>query len=177
MSYFTESMLQNYAQDFQKNQYARTNIVIERASAQKTIFLSHSHKDKVLVRGLINYLATLGIAIYVDWNDTDMPRITNQITANKIKDKIRENSFFLILATDNAMISRWVPWEIGVADQMKTSERMAMIPVVHSSDTEFKGNEYLKLYRCIRLYNINQIKIFEAASDYQYSNVTDWLRS
>jgi len=177
MSYFTESMLQNYAQDFQKSQYARTNILRESASAQRTIFLSHSHKDKILVIGLINYLATLGITIYVDWNDTEMPRITNRTTATKIKEKIRDNSFFLILATENAMVSRWVPWEIGVADQMKTNERMAIIPVVHSNDTEFKGNEYLRLYRCIRIYSVNQIKIFEAASDYQYSDVIDWLRS
>lgn len=175
MAYFTESMLQNYAQDLQKSKYARINIATERVSAQKTIFLSHSHKDKTLVLGLINYLATLGISIYVDWNDTEMPRITNRTTANKIKEKIRENSFFLILATENSMISRWVPWEIGVADQMKIAERIAIVPVVRNGDQEFKGNEYLALYRCIKLENY-VIKMFEASSTAS-SDVLSWLKS
>jgi hypothetical protein len=176
MAYLTESMLQDYAQDYQKKQYARNNIVLEKALAQKTIFLSHSHRDKSIVVGLINYLATLGILLYVDWNDTEMPRITDRATAEKIKVKIKENTFFLILATENAMSSRWVPWEIGVADQMKTIERIAILPVVRTSDTEFKGNEYLRLYKCIRLQNLNQIRIFEAASEYRYSDIGDWLR-
>jgi len=174
MAYITESMLLDYAQDIQKRQQARSNIVLEKASAQKTIFLSHSHKDKDLVEGLINYLASFGIKIYVDWNDTGMPRITNRDTAERIKEKIRENSFFLILATENAMSSRWVPWEIGVADQMK-HENIAIIPVIRNSDSEFKGNEYLQLYRCIQLDWFNDIKIFEIASASSRMNLKDWL--
>jgi hypothetical protein len=174
MAYITESMLLDYAQDIQKRQQARSNIVLEKASAQKTIFLSHSHKDKDLVEGLINYLASFGIKIYVDWNDTGMPRITNRDTAERIKEKIKENSFFLILATENAMSSRWVPWEIGVADQMK-HENIAIIPVVRNSDSEFKGNEYLQLYRCIKIESQDNVKIFEVASVYRSMSIKDWL--
>ena len=34
-----------------------------------TIFLSHSHKDWELAKGLIMVLAEQGVSIYVDWND------------------------------------------------------------------------------------------------------------
>jgi len=176
MAYITESMLQSYRQNVQKKQHARSNIVLEKASAQKTIFISHSNKDKSIVEGLINYLASFGIKLYVDWNDTGMPRITDRTTAERIKTKISENTFFLILATENAMLSRWVPWEIGVADQMKTIGNIAIIPVVHNNDTEFKGNEYLRLYKRITLDEMfgNRVKLYEANA-HQGKNVADWL--
>jgi len=175
MAYLTESMLERYAQETSKKEYARVNLVSKALSGEKTIFLSHSHEDRIFVEGLINYLATFGIKIYVDWNDSGMPRITNRTTANRIKEKIKENNYFLILATANALASRWVPWEIGVADQMKTIERIAIVPVVKNIDNEFKGNEYLALYRCIRLEGYT-IKMFEAGSTTS-SEVVSWLRS
>jgi hypothetical protein len=142
----------------------------------KKIFLSHSHKDKDLAQGMINYLATLGIDLYVDWNDSNMPRITNRETANNIKSHISGSDFFLVLATDDAMISRWVPWEIGVADQLKKPDHMAIIPVVVSGDSEFKGNEYLKLYPRMKLEGIGKIKIYEVGYEYQNSDLKDWLK-
>jgi len=174
MAYITESMLRRYADDRSLLEKASVYIQKSAIGGVKTIFLSHSHKDKILAKGLINYLASFGIKIYVDWNDTGMPRITNRDTAERIKEKIRENSFFLILATENAMSSRWVPWEIGVADQMK-HENIAIIPVIRNSDSEFKGNEYLQLYRCIQLDWFNDIKIFEIASASSRMNLKDWL--
>lgn len=176
MSYITESILHDYTRDYVKKRYYRGNVVLQKSSAQKTIFLSHSHKDKILAEGLIDYLATLGIKVYVDWNDSGMPRITDRTTANRIKEKIKENTFFLILASENAMTSRWVPWEIGVADQIKDANKMAIVPVVKNNDDEFKGNEYLQLYRRIILDEIgkDRIKLYEVGS-YRSHHVKNWL--
>lgn len=177
MPFITKGMLSRYSQDSSMRFKAREYIV-EKASAKRTIFLSHSHKDRALAEGLIVYLGSQGINVYVDWNDKGIPRITNRETANKIKESIDDNSFFLILATDNALSSRWVPWEIDVADQMKKSQRIAIIPIVERDDNEFKGNEYLQLYRCIRLDSVygGHIKLFEVASSTKMMNVKDWLQ-
>ncbi len=111
-----------------------------------TIFLSHSHHDRRIAKGIIRHLASFGITVYVDWNDSDMPRETSRETADKIKGRIAELNLFMVLATENALNSKWVPWEIGVADKTKGEKQVLIIPVADSSG-QFKGSEYLRLYR------------------------------
>jgi len=177
MEYINEAMLRRYATDSYKLMEAGIHIKKYALTGIKRIFLSHSHKDKMLAEGLINYLGTIGIDLYVDWNDTNMPKITNRQTAESIKSQIVLSDFFLILATSNALNSKWVPWEIGVADQIKGGRKMAIIPVADDSG-QFKGNEYLQLYKCIRLEGVygEEIKLFEAGA-YAGSEIKDWLLS
>jgi hypothetical protein len=171
-------MLKGYASDNSMIVKASLNIQKEALTGIKTIFLSHSHQDEVLVKGFITYLGILGIKIYVDWQDSDMPKATNRETAEKIKKQIVRNDFFLVLATKNALNSRWVPWEIGVADQIKTNhDKIGIIPVVDETGV-FKGNEYLQLYKRITLDEVfkNRIQLYEASS-HQARDVKDWLNS
>lgn len=160
MAFLTESQLRSYAGD--ERMASKAAVWVKKASreARLTIFLSHSHLDATLVKGLINYLASEGVSIYVDWNDTAMPRITGRDTANRIKVKIRDNALFVILATANALSSRWVPWETGVADQVKTTEAMLVIPVADPSG-RFQGNEYLQLYKRMVVADDGKIAVFE----------------
>jgi hypothetical protein len=143
MAYLTTNQLLEYRR--QPGIHTFANIRESRVGAQLTIFLSHSHLDRNLVEGLIGLLDSLGITIYVDWNDNNMPRITNRETAEKIKQKIRENTLFAILATPNALASKWVPWETGIGDQAKGQEAILLIPVADPNG-QFPGSEYLQLY-------------------------------
>jgi hypothetical protein len=148
MAYLTEHQLTNFASQLRNASTNFSNIVRAKeasASAAATIFLSHSHKDREKAQGLVYYLGTLGIKVYVDWNDSDMPRLTNKETAEKIKVEIKTKALFMILATRNALESRWVPWEIGIADQCKGDQRILLIPVADYSG-RFDGNEYLQIY-------------------------------
>ena len=150
MAFLTESQLQTYARD--ESMANRAAVLVKKASreAKVSVFLSHSHLDATLVKGLINYLASVGVSIYVDWNDSGMPRITGRETANRIKAQIRENALFMLLATANALASRWVPWETGVADQVKAVDAILVIPVADPGG-QFRGNEYLQLYKGAKL--------------------------
>jgi hypothetical protein len=148
MNYITEAILRDYAEKISVKCRIFSNIKTSRASALSTIFLSHSHLDKELALGLVGYFESLGISLYVDWNDGDMPRIANRETADKIKQKIASNSLFMVLATKNALNSKWVPWEVGVADQMKHFSRILVIPVSDSYG-RYEGSEYLQLYQQI----------------------------
>lgn len=114
-----------------------------------TAFLCHSHLDKDLVTGVINMLRSTGWDIYVDWNDEAMPEKPNQVTASRIKQKIKDMKFFLFLATPSSMKSRWCPWEIGYADGIKSNDNILIIPTEDSAG--WYGNEYLDLYRKIDL--------------------------
>lgn len=151
MQYITESFLNEKASEstFEKLAESQRSKLATLIFTKK-IFLSHSHHDKILAKGLRNQFASLGIKLYVDWLDLTMPVITDRTTANKIKERINNCDHVLVLATKNALTSKWVPWEIGVADIQKTPSRISIIPVVDRSGA-FHGNEYLQLYRKIAI--------------------------
>lgn len=117
-----------------------------RAAKQQTAFLSHSHVDVALVRGLQNFLNDQGWNLYIDWLDEELPSVPNRETAEKIKSKIVESDWFLFLATVNSTSSRWCPWELGFADAIKGYEHIVIIPT-EDDGGKYHGNEYLQLYR------------------------------
>lgn len=135
------------------------------AASQPTAFLSHSHEDEMLAKGLQNFLAEKGWKLYIDWQDTAMPEETNKETAQKIKKKIEQADWFIFLATPHSVTSRWCPWEIGYADRAKEPNR---IVVIRTEDEKgnFYGNEYLQLYQDIdkdrgnnwKLWQVNETK-------------------
>lgn len=45
-----------------------------------------------------------------------MPEKTSGLTATKIKYQIYKNDKFILLATDNAIASKWCNWEVGIGD-------------------------------------------------------------
>lgn len=149
MACFTESKLRSYSRNRRLKKEARDNVKGFKSLAEATIFLSHSHSDKELVEGLINWLSSRGVEVYVDWEDDRMPEKTNAETADRIKKQITKNNIFMMLATRNACNSRWVPWEVGIADEKKQRDQILVVPVEDDSG-KFHGNEYLQLYRSLR---------------------------
>lgn len=117
-----------------------------RQAGKQTAFLSHSHKDSVLAKGLQGFLQSKGWLVYIDWEDLSMPSKPNRETAQKIKDKIKRFDWFFYLATINSASSRWCPWEIGYADGVKDIDKIVIIPT-RDSEGRNHGNEYLDLYR------------------------------
>lgn len=117
-------------------------------SGKQTAFLSHSHRDAELAKGLQGYLQAHGWMVYIDWEDTSMPPKPNRETARKIKDRIKRLDWFLFLATANSTNSRWCPWEIGFADGVKDIEKIVIVPTRDSAGHNH-GSEYLDLYRHI----------------------------
>jgi hypothetical protein len=138
----------------EKRSYAAINEAYEahakRAALQTevTVFLSHKHTDKDLVRQSIALLSSLGVSVYVDWMDSSMPPVTNQATANKLKSKIRTSRKFILLASDDAVESKWCNWELGLGDAAKYLEHIAILPA-GSRGRSWKGNEYLGIYPVI----------------------------
>lgn len=115
-------------------------------AGKQTAFLSHSHKDAELAKGLQGYLQAQGWMVYIDWEDTSMPPKPNRETAQKIKDRINLLGWFIFLATGNSTSSRWCPWEIGYADGVKQIDKIVVVPTRDSAGNNH-GNEYIDLYR------------------------------
>lgn len=148
------------------------------ATAQTNIFLSHSHIDYQLVLEAKEFFQNLGIRIYVDWADETMPEKTNGTTASKIKTKIIQNDKFVLLATNNAVKSKWCNWEIGFADSYKYSKKkLAILPLADNSG-HWEGNEYLQLYPRIERNRTKAgyLSYFIWYPDNTYETLENWLK-
>lgn len=111
------------------------------------VFLSHSVKDAELVLGVVRILEDMGQKVYVDWVvDKQLSRdsVTKE-TAETLRNRMKQSSKLLYLATNNASSSKWMPWELGYFDGLK-SGKVAILPLVDYSFSSFKGQEYLGLY-------------------------------
>lgn len=152
IQYITRAELQTFANEISLSEQAT---LLKSASASSrlstgTTFLSHSSKDQDLVVGATRVLEGHGATVYVDEIDPEMPPYTSEETAALIKVRIRQTGRFVLLASKNSKESRWVPWELGVADGDKGLGRIALFPAADASyDQSWASWEYLGLYNKI----------------------------
>lgn len=141
-----------------------------------SIFLSHSHTDKDVIEQAKIFFENLGISIYVDWADETMPESTNGVTARKIKNQIISgNDKFVLLATNNAVSSKWCNWEVGIADPFKLSKKkIALLPLADNSGT-WNGNEYLQIYPRIERSSTNLNEYYVWYPDGTLEAISTWL--
>ncbi|MAQ95633.1 MAG: hypothetical protein CMM84_19165 [Rhodothermaceae bacterium] len=143
-TYLSDSALKSIS--IQKSDQQRLRST--RSTSYTSVFLSHSHHDRELVEGLVAKLARQGISVYVDWKDASLPSSPTRTTVETIKEQIATNDVFMLLASDRALESKWVPWELGVADKSKGYERIVVVPVTRNGS--FRGSEYINVYRQIK---------------------------
>ena len=146
MKYFssTESEIRNFS----------SGVVVEshdfekRASASAAdVFLSHSSADKSDLPMVIGFLEAHGAKVYVDKADKELPQKTSAETGVKLKGRIGECPKFIAFVTANSKNSRWIPWELGIADEMKKLPNVALLPDVgNQANAVWPEQEYLGLY-------------------------------
>lgn len=120
----------------------------ESKTQKVTIFLSHKHDESEELEAAINLLKSFGIEVYVDWLDEGMPIKTSGETAKRIKEKIKENHKFVLLATEGAINSKWCNWELGFGDSHKYSRNIALLPI-RNDGYSYTGTEYMQIYSSI----------------------------
>lgn len=148
-----------------------------KSSSTTSIFLSHSHTDRPIVEQAKVFFENLGISIYVDWADETMPEKTNGITAQRIKNQIiSTNDKFILLATNNAIASKWCNWEVGIADPFKLpKKKIALLPLADNSGT-WNGNEYLQIYPRIEKSTLINDEYYVWYPDGTLEELKSWLR-
>jgi TIR domain len=147
VEFATRADLRGFAAKIQLTEQATVQKRAESRSAINATFLSHSTKDQELVIGALRVLERHGASVYLDKKDLALPPYTSRQTAKILRDRIVQCSKFIVLASENSKDSRWVPWELGIADGAKGIEKIAIFPAVEQQDrnawTEW---EYLGLY-------------------------------
>ena len=124
--------------------------------AKTTVFISHKHNDLKDLKGIIGFLENnYNVKAYIDSQDPSMPKKISDETAKIIKDRINRCKKFILLATNNAIESKWCNWELGYGDTQKYRDHIALFPMKPrgSYDYQYKGSEYLLIYPYISYYN------------------------
>lgn len=145
--YITRAEFRDFATRLPLNEQHTLRKRAQERSPQGATFLSHSSKDDDLVMGAVLVLENHGASVYLDKIDPELPPYTNKDTAAKLKERIDQTRKFVLLASKNSQESKWVPWELGVADGYKTVRNIALFPAVDQADqTAWTTWEYLGLY-------------------------------
>lgn len=143
------------------------------------IFLSHSFLDKDEVEGIYYELSNQGFKVYVDWitdKHLDRKNVTEE-TAKKIRNRMKSSRSLVFAISENAEMSKWMPWELGFMDGH--TGQCVILPVSKSAvaPKTFKRTEYLLLYPYMKraeLSGVNNILITESGNSYTY--LGDWVK-
>ena len=147
-----------------------------RLTATSSVFLSHSHSDAAFIDPVIVLLRKSGVNVYVDRTDSGLPPTTGPTTAARIKMKITEQKKFILVATDNAIQSKWCNWELGFGDALKFDKHIALLPLAENSGV-WIGNEYLAIYPRIEESYQGSDRYNVIFPDGRFVSLSDWLRS
>lgn len=121
-----------------------------------TVFISHKHDDLDDLKGLLGFLENrYGVKVYIDSRDPSMPKTTSAQTALNIRERIKGCDKFILLATNGAIESKWCNWELGYGDAQKFKKHIALFQMKpeNTSDSAYKGSEYMSIYPYITCYN------------------------
>jgi len=107
------------------------------------VFLSHSMLDQDLVVGVAMLLKEQGHSVYIDWvEDAELDREhVDKKTAERLRQRMRNCSSLVYIATDRSGQSKWMPWELGYFDGYKDGG-VAILPLVDTVSFGFDGQEY-----------------------------------
>lgn len=158
----------------------RNFIAKSESQENKNVFLSHSSKDKEHLAYVISFLENYGGSVYIDKLDKNLPNTTNHETAITLKDRINKIEKFILFATKNSKDSKWMPWELGIADGIKKYYDIAVLPSSENIREEnWAEQEYLGIYKKIvrgRIDNGPEDWIVKDFHKKQGTYLKDWLK-
>ncbi len=145
------------------------------------IFLSHSYQDANEILNLKREIENMGFSIYVDWIDDpklDRNNVSKK-TAQRFKEVISSCKCLFYVTSENAINSKWMPWELGYADGNKDGF-VAILPISDEKyDIEiYRGQEYLGLYSYItrnRIYGSKRETLLVHDNRLKYVDLKNWL--
>jgi hypothetical protein len=165
-----------------QQQVLNENTQIFKTKNKFDLFLSHSSLDKELIYTLVNLFNISGYSVYVDWifdTQLDRSQVTKK-TAEVLKTRINSSSGLAYIATNNSSQSNWCRWELGYGDG-KINGRCAILPVLETSSSVFRGQEYLGLYPYLQYTQISgslkyDFWVYDNENPEYYVILSQWLK-
>ena len=161
---------------------ATRDILTETASlsAKFDIFLSHSSTEpENFLLGVKGYLEDAGLTVYVDkYTDPQLsPETVTPDTAELLRSRMRASMALLYIHSRHSKTSRWMPWELGFFDGLKS--RVGIVPITQRASNQFEGEEYLGLYPYVDRATINGTDTHELwinTTPTAYASLPRWVR-
>lgn len=111
----------------------------------KCVFISHQKRDSMAAKMVADYLIDAGVNVYFDEYDDTLDLTNPSSVVAGIKDGLNHSSHLLVLLSQNALQSKWIPWEVGYAYDTKT-----IISLTLKEISNYELPEYLQITRIIR---------------------------
>jgi hypothetical protein len=102
------------------------------AAAERIVFISHSSKDKPIVRRLTADLTNEGIKVWLD----EQSIMVGDSISERISQALAKSDFFIIVISKNSLSSDWVQRELNATIMAELSRRSVHILPVRLDDTE-----------------------------------------
>jgi hypothetical protein len=99
----------------------------------KNVFLSHTTADDDLVPGVVLVLQGHGASVYVDHQDPSVAGTDCVAIAEHLREVMSQCSRLVMLASPKSKDSKWIPWELGLADGLERQRNVALFPSAESS--------------------------------------------
>lgn len=147
----------------------------------KNLFLSHSQKDESLLPGAIGVLQQHGASVYVDVADAGLAP-GDPSAAARLRAAVQSCKRVVVLTTENTSTSRWIPWEMGLADGSAGPTQVAVLPMRASTAASdlWAKQEYFDLYARIEAVASTggtSSWVVRVTPSGQYVPLADWLRT
>jgi len=113
------------------------------------IFLSHAAADK-READEVRAILMKKFRVYCDrYDDPKLDRShVNADTANTLKERMRQCNAMVYVATRNAPVSQWMPWELGFFDGVRG--KILVYPVDEAALKAARNQEYLSLFKILQ---------------------------
>lgn len=130
----------------------------------KCIFISHQKQDSSAAKMIADYLIAAGVNVYFDEYDNTLDLTNPASVVAGIKDGLNHSTHLLVLLSQNALQSMWIPWEVGYAYDSKT-----IISLTLKEISSYELPEYLQITRIIRGTNSLNELISEILNNSQFT--------
>ena len=144
------------------------------------IFLCHSWLDTDTILGLREYFSSFNLTTYIDWYDD--PQLNrsqvNRETADVLRERMMSSDCLLYASSENSPSSKWMPWECGYFDGIKS--KVAICPISESAaqslTNKYHGVEYLDLYPYLAIKGLLSEALYIHESPNKYVAFPEWLK-
>lgn len=126
----------NYKSYIYENLYTR---------GTQCVFISHKKEDSHAAKQIADYLMNAGVNVYFDEYDNTLDLTNPHSIVNSIKNGLDHSTHLLVLLSPNALLSKWIPWEVGYAYD---SKRIISLTLKELSTIQLP--EYLQITSIIR---------------------------
>lgn len=130
------------------------------------LFISHSSKDKEIVKTVVSKANSYGLSCYVDWvsdNDFLKRSMVSDYTKEVLKVRMGQSKFLLYLSSDNSRNSDWVSFELDYYKSQLNRE-IFMVVINGNDERNFKSIDLEKI-GLLKDFNNKQNGCTKKASD------------